>query len=102
MTAMTCARWLKKMRAHREAGATFLALWVRPHANDADEAELIYYLRQAHDGEITAIEVVSEERSIPSLYGIFGAADWAEREACTQYRIKFVGNPNLNLVEENC
>ena len=96
------AGWLKKMRAHREAGATFVALWVRPDAAEAEEAELIYYLRQGHDGEILKIEVLSEERSIPSLYGLFGAADWAEREACARYRIKFVGNPNLNLVEEGC
>ncbi len=95
-------RWLKKMRAQREAGAIFVALWVRPEAAQEGEAELIYYLRQAHDGEILKIEVTSENRSIPSLYGLFGAADWAEREACAEYRIKFVGNPNLNLVEEGC
>ena len=91
--SLTCARWIKKIRAYREAGADFVALWV----NDGDEAELIYYLNVG--GDVEALRVRTENRSVPSLYGIFGDADWAEREACRNYRIKFVGNPNLNLQE---
>ena len=88
---LSCSRWLKKIRAFRDAGADFVALWVE----DGEEAELVYYLHV--EGRIETLTVRSECRSVPSLYGIFGAADWAEREACNNYRIKFVGNPNLKL-----
>ena len=89
------ARWLKKMRTYRDAGASFIALWV----GDGEEADLIYYLQ--FEGTVEALTLRSEGRSVPSIYGIFGGADWAEREACRNYRIKFVGNPNLILGEND-
>ena len=106
---LSCARWLKKMRSLREAGAHFVSLWVSGPA-DAQEAELIYYLRMPKtkevpgdnpedQGPLISLQVLSEGRSVPSLYGLFGTADWAEREACRLFHIKFVGNPNLRLTE---
>ncbi|OIN99707.1 MAG: hypothetical protein COX65_07850 [Elusimicrobia bacterium CG_4_10_14_0_2_um_filter_56_8] len=37
----------------------------------------------------------TEGASVPSLYGIFMAADWQEREVYDMFGIKFEGHPNL-------
>ena len=89
------SRWLKKVRAFREAGATFVSLWIE----DGDEARLVYYFQLDH--QIVSLEVATEQRTVPSIYALFGSADSAEREICRDYRIKFVGNPNLMMHEEN-
>ena len=93
--SLSRARWLKKIRAYRDGGADFVALWVK----DGEEAELIYYLNMA--GRIETLRVLTECRSVPSIYTIFGDADWAEREACRNYHIKFIGNPNLILQDSD-
>ena len=43
-------------------------------------------------------ELPRKEASVPSLYGIFMAADWQEREVYDMFGIKFEGHPNLKRI----
>jgi NADH-quinone oxidoreductase subunit C len=59
--------------------------------------ELVYDFNKMADGGRVAIRVrVSREKpELPSISGIYGGANWHEREAHDMYGIVFSGHPNL-------
>lgn len=64
---------------------TFELIWV--FGNLAEKARL--FLR---------LEIPRERPSVPSLTGLFKAADWQERETFDMYGIVFEGHPNLTKI----
>lgn len=63
----------------------FEAVWL--FGNLADQVKLFLKLEISRDGA-----------SVPSLSGLFKAADWQERETFDLYGIKFEGHPNLTKI----
>ena len=59
--------------------------------------ELVYDFNKMADGGRVAIRVrvPREKPELPSISGIFGGANWHEREAHDMYGIVFSGHPNL-------
>lgn len=71
-----------------------------PSAAARDVFEVVYIVSALSTGMRLCIrcEVPRKEAAVPSLYGIFMAADWQEREAYDMYGIKFEGHPNLKRI----
>jgi NADH-quinone oxidoreductase subunit C len=59
--------------------------------------EVVYDFNKMADGGRIAIRVrvPREKPELPSISGIFGGANWHEREAHDMYGIVFSGHPNL-------
>lgn len=85
------SEWLQGVRGLQAAGARFLALWGE---ESAAEVQLVYYFLMPN-GSVQVLPRHSECRSVDSIYSLFGAADWAERDASKRFRLRFVGNPNI-------
>jgi NADH:ubiquinone oxidoreductase subunit C len=61
----------------------------------ADESiTLVYFFRDKK--RLISVRVRVTEGDIPSLYSVFGMADFIEREINTLFGIKFIGHPNLD------
>ena len=84
------SKFLRRARQLKESGARFVALVV---AQAQEELDVTYLFEQ--EGVLEEVHVASEGRSLPSLYSVFGLADFPERDASRQHGLKFVGNPNL-------
>ncbi|HXE71515.1 MAG TPA: NADH-quinone oxidoreductase subunit C [Candidatus Nitrosotenuis sp.] len=82
---LKCAEELSK------AGSRFVSLSAL--SLEDGEVELGYYF-EVKD-EIQALVTRTQEHSSPSLFSLFGASDFPEREASRRYGVKFVGHPNL-------
>jgi NADH-quinone oxidoreductase subunit C len=58
--------------------------------------EVVYHLLNMTTGERFRIKArIDEEQSLPSVTGLWEAANWMEREAYDMYGILFTGHPNL-------
>ncbi|MCD6310691.1 MAG: NADH-quinone oxidoreductase subunit C [Candidatus Eremiobacteraeota bacterium] len=75
----------------KEQGAELLFIECRRETED----EIIIDYTFDLNGVQTIITTHTEEGSISSLYSLYPAADFPEREAAILFHIKFVGNPNL-------
>ena len=65
-----------------------------------DIFEMVYLVTALSTGMRLCLrcELPRKEASVPSLYGIFMAADWQEREVYDMFGIKFEGHPNLKRI----
>ena len=79
------------------------ALWLMRKRREQLEAALQWHmggfltLPNVETGEsvVLSTDIAKEDPSIASLTGVFGGADWHEREAAEMMGIEFVGHPNL-------
>lgn len=84
-------QFLRSAEELSKAGSRFLSLSVL--SLEDGEVELGYYF-EVKD-EIHTLVTRTREHGTPSLFSLFGASDFPEREASRRYGIKFVGHPNL-------
>ena len=66
----------------------------------ADRFEAVYHLYSlAHGHRIRLkVPVREDDAVVPSVYGVWKAADWFEREAFDMFGIRFEGHPNLKRI----
>lgn len=71
-----------------------------PAASARDVFELVYIVSALSAGTKLCLrcEIPRKEPSVSSLYGVFMAADWQEREVYDMYGINFEGHPNLKRI----
>jgi len=62
--------------------------------------DLVYHLRALSTGEMVRIRAFAQgdDHKIPSVVGLFGTADWHEREAYDMMGIDFTGHPDLKRI----
>lgn len=62
--------------------------------------EVVYHLYSLAKNHRLRVKVPVEERdlSVPTLTGLWPAADWYEREVWDMFGIQFVGHPNLKRI----
>ena len=78
--------------------ATEVAVGDPPDSGDIESRyEILSCLGNVETGEsvVLSTDIAKEEPSIASLVGVFGGANWHEREAAEMLGIEFVGHPNL-------
>lgn len=69
-----------------------------PESQDiVDHYEVLSRLADVTTGAavVLATEVSKDDAEIPSLTGVYGGANWHEREAAEMFGIAFSGHPNL-------
>jgi NADH-quinone oxidoreductase subunit C len=70
-----------------------------PPAEDAvtGRFEVLTRLADADEGEalIVSTDVPADAATVPTLTGVYGGADWHERETYEMFGIDFEGHPNL-------
>ncbi|MEI2694623.1 MAG: NADH-quinone oxidoreductase subunit C [Saprospiraceae bacterium] len=66
----------------------------------AKEIGVVYHLQSMkHQLRLRVKVFVSESRpEVPSLTGIYGSANWMERETYDFYGVQFLGHPNLKRI----
>ena len=62
--------------------------------------EVVYHLYSVTHGHRIRLQVPVREDDalVPSVYGVWKAADWFEREAYDMFGIRFEGHPNLKRI----
>jgi NADH-quinone oxidoreductase subunit C len=62
-----------------------------------DRFRVVYLLLNTESGERLEVDthVNDPEPSLPSVYGLWNAADWVEREVYDMYGITFTGHPGF-------
>ena len=67
------------------------------YAGATDRFRVVYLLLNTVSGERLEVNthVNDPEPTLPSVYGLWNAADWAEREVYDMYGVKFTGHPNF-------
>lgn len=65
-------------------------------ALDDGETELIYHFALDASGTAINIKVLTEGNTIPTITGIYPAADWIEREVHDLYAVTVTGVPDLD------
>ena len=65
-----------------------------------DRFEAVYHLTSLEHGHRIRLKVPVTEADpvIPSVYGVWRAADWFEREAYDLFGLRFEGHPNLKRI----
>ncbi len=65
-----------------------------------DRFEAVYHLVSLEHGHRVRLKVPVPEADpvVPSVYGVWRAADWFEREAFDMFGIRFAGHPNLKRI----
>ena len=69
-----------------------------PENEDVEQRfEVLSCLGNTDSGEwvVLSTAISKDEPSLPSLTGLFGGANWHEREAAEMFGIDFAGHPNL-------
>ena len=71
-----------------------------PAAFARDVFELVYIVSALSTGTRICLrcEIPRKEPAVSSLYGVFMAADWQEREVYDMFGIHFDGHPNLKRI----
>ncbi len=58
--------------------------------------EVVYHLLSMHHNQRIRVKITANESTlVPSVTGVFAAANWLEREVWDMYGIKFSGHPDL-------
>ena len=61
--------------------------------------EVVYHLLSMHFNRRIIVKILTDEDvAVPSITGVFNAANWLEREAWDMYGIKFSGHPDLRRI----
>jgi NADH-quinone oxidoreductase subunit C/D len=65
-----------------------------------DRFDVVYHLASLEHGDHLRLKVPVGENDplVPSVYGVWKAADWFEREAFDMFGISFAGHPNLKRI----
>lgn len=90
---------LEKLKA--EAGMDMLvdvtAVDLLEYEGATDRYRVVYLLLNTESGERLEVNthVNDPEPVLPSVYNLWNAADWTEREVYDMYGIKFTGHPNF-------
>jgi len=63
----------------------------------AERYEVMTQISDVDEGKalIVSTEIPKDDPSIPTLVGVYGGANWHEREAAEMFGIEFDGHPNL-------
>lgn len=65
----------------------------------AKRFDVVYHLLSMHNNTRIRIKAaISEEETIPTITGVYPAADWFERETFDMYGIVFSGHPDLRRI----
>lgn len=84
------ASFFQRVRELHDRGATLAAIEA---LTEGEKVQLTYHFML--DGKSERLPFPEEEEHCPSLIQLYGSADYIERALFRRYRIKFVGNPNL-------
>jgi NADH-quinone oxidoreductase subunit C len=69
------------------------------HLGDAERFEVVYELATVNDSKRLRVKArVAEDAPVPTAIGLWGGADWHEREAWDMMGIPFAGHPNLTRI----
>lgn len=85
-----------------QLGFQFLTTICAVHYPDktGNELEIVYHLqsmqKKARMRIKTSVSIAKPE--VPSITGIYGSANWMERETYDFYGIQFLGHPNLKRI----
>ncbi len=61
--------------------------------------EVVYHLLSMHFNQRIIVKILTDEDvAVPSITGVFNAANWLEREAWDMYGIKFSDHPDLRRI----
>ncbi len=62
--------------------------------------DVVYHLYSLQHGHRLRLKVpvAEDDATVPSVYGVWKAADWFEREAFDMFGIRFDGHPNLKRI----
>jgi NADH-quinone oxidoreductase subunit C/D len=62
--------------------------------------EVVYHLYSIKQGHRIRLKIplAEDDAVVPSVYGVWKAADWFEREAFDMFGIRFTGHPNLKRI----
>jgi NADH:ubiquinone oxidoreductase subunit C len=86
------ASFYQRVRELHDRGASLAGIEALA---EGEQMHLTYHFLL--DGKCEHLVFPQEEGSCPSLIQIYGSADYMERSLHRRYRLKFVGNPNLEL-----
>lgn len=69
------------------------------HPGRAKRFDVVYHLLSMHQNQRIRVKLeTDEEAQVPSVVGVFPAANWFEREAFDLYGILFSGHPDLRRI----
>ena len=70
------------------------------HPGSEERFEAVYHLTSLEHGHRIRLKVPVTEADpvIPSVFGVWKAADWFEREAYDMFGLRFEGHPNLKRI----
>ena len=87
-------------KGYPQSPAVTAAATAAPSATAKDVFEMVYIVSALSTGLRLCLrcELPRKEASVPSLYGLFMAADWQEREVYDMFGIHFEGHPNLKRI----
>lgn len=83
-------------QAARDAGFFFESMTCIDRLEQHGVFELLYTFNRYDELGRVAVRVwAPQDEAVPSLAGVYGIAEWNEREAWEFYGVRFEGNPNL-------
>jgi NADH-quinone oxidoreductase subunit C len=85
-------------RACDEAGFSYPADITA--VDTGSELRIIYRLASVNTGQhvVLTVGVARSGARLPTLSGVFGAAEWLEREIYDLFGVRFEGHPNLTRI----
>lgn len=89
---------MRTLRDNSDLGCDYLVDLCAVDYPDRDQRfEVVYHLANLESGDRFRVKVPVDESSpeLPSVFGLWKAADWFEREAYDMMGIRFEGHPNL-------